>query len=263
MKKEDLQIFKDFFAGHIATFYGDDEYINANLRLKEDHTCRVCNEMNDITARLNLSDNDRLIAGVIALFHDIGRFTQFKLYQTYSDPKSVDHCKLSVDILNEHKTLDILPADESRIIKTAIRIHGKKAIPSDLDRRIVELTKLIRDADKLDIYHLIIENYKMYHDRPEEYPFENEFPDEPGYCSDIYDSVLNGKLVDYTKLKNLNDVKILKIGWVHDINYSVCLEKISEKGYIDDLFGFLPDNDEIKKLHKSIAMYIDERIKKG
>jgi len=88
-------------------------------------------------------------------------------------------------------------------------------------------------------------------------------PNEPGYCPEIYNSVLNGQLVDYGKLKNLNDAKILKIGWVHDINYSVCLEKISEKGYIDDLFGFLPENDEIKKLRESIVKYIDERIKKG
>jgi len=73
-----------------------------------------------------------------------------------------------VDVLNEHKTLDILPADEERIIKTAICIHGRKEIPGDLDPRIVEFTKLIRDVDKLDIYYLLIKNSKGYHDRPDD-----------------------------------------------------------------------------------------------
>lgn len=263
MKKQDLQHFKSWFASHIATFFGQSEYIDANLKLKEDHTYRVLDEINDIAAKLGLSENDRLIAGTIALFHDVGRFTQFKLYQTYSDPMSVDHCKLSLEILDQNNILDILPAGEQRIIKTAIRIHGQKQIPDHLDPAIVPFARLIRDADKLDIYQLLIKNYKIYHASPKDYPLEVELPDEPGYCSEIYDCILNGRLVNYNRVRTLNDIKILKVGWVYDVNYPAVLEKIKEKRYIEDLFKLLPDNEEMKQLRLSILKYIDERIAAG
>ena len=260
MKKQDLEQFKAWFAGHIAAFYGDDEYVNANLKLKEDHTDRVCIEINDLTRRLGLAENDRLIAETIALLHDVGRFTQFKLYKTYSDPKSVNHCRLSLDILRDNKVLDSLPVDEQRIIRTAIKLHGQKDLPANLDPAIVPFTKLIRDADKLDIYPLLISNYELYHANPDDYPLEVELPNEPHYCPEIFDRILNGRLVDYHKLKTINDAIILKIGWVHDINFPAALEKIRENRYIDELFKLLPENEDMKKLRTAIFKYIDERI---
>jgi hypothetical protein len=263
MKKQDLEQLKTWFAEHIAAFYGDDEFVNVHLKLKEDHTDRVRAEINELTEKLSLPANDRLIAETVALLHDVGRFTQFKVYKTYNDPKSVNHCQLSLDILRENNVLDTLPADEQRIIKTAIKLHGQKELPADLDSTIAQFAKLIRDADKLDIYPLLIKYYKLYLANPDDFPFDIEMPDEPHYCPEIYDNVLNGRLVDYTKLKTLNDIKILKIGWVHDINFPAALEKIRDSHYIDELFELLPDDENMKNLRTAVLKYIDERIAAG
>jgi len=263
MKKQDLEQLKAWFSDHVAGFYGDDKFVNDHIKLKEVHTDGVCAEMNELTEKLGLDENDRLIAETIALLHDVGRFTQFKIYNTYSDAKSGDHAQFSLDIIRQNDLLDKLPTDEQRIIKTAIKLHSQKNIPTDLDAAIVPFAKLIRDADKLDIYPLLLEYYKLYVANPDEFPLELEMPDEPYYCPEIYDSVLNGRLVDYTKLKTLNDVKILKIGWVHDINFTPALEKIRANGYIDELFELLADDDNMKKLRTVIFKYMDERIAAG
>jgi hypothetical protein len=263
MKKQDLEQLKAWFSDHVAGFYGDDKFVNNHIKLKEEHTDNVCTEMNELTEKLGLDENDRLIAETIALLHDVGRFTQFKIYNTYSDPKSVNHSQLSLDIIRQNGLLDTLDANEQRIIKTAIKLHSQKNIPADLDSAIVPFAKLIRDTDKLDIYPLLVKYYKLYLANPDEFPLEVEMPDEPYYCPEIYDSVLNGRLVDYTKLKTLNDIKILKIGWVYDINFSAALEKISDNHYLDELFGLLPDDEKIKKLRTVVLKYIDQRIAAG
>jgi hypothetical protein len=263
MKKQDLEQLKAWLTEHIAAFYGDDKFVNTHIKLKEVHTDGVCAEINELTEKLSLPENDRLIAETIALLHDVGRFTQFKIYNTYSDPKSVNHSRLSLDILRENNVLDTLPADEQRIIKTAIKLHGQKELPADLDSEIALFVKLIRDADKLDIYPLLLKYYNLFLTNPDDYPLEIEMPDEPYYCPEIYDRVLNGRLVDYEKLKTLNDIKILKIGWVYDINFPAALEKIRDNRYIEELFELLPDDDNIKKLHTAIFKYIDERIAAG
>ncbi|MFZ0035766.1 MAG: HD domain-containing protein, partial [Sedimentisphaerales bacterium] len=85
MKQEQLKKFRVWFGDYVAGFYGDDKFVNANLKMKEEHSLRVCKEMSYLAQELDLADNQKRIADVIALFHDIGRFEQFVKYRTYND----------------------------------------------------------------------------------------------------------------------------------------------------------------------------------
>ena len=42
MQPQQLTEYKQWYADYVAGFYGDDPFINANLKLKEEHTGRVC-----------------------------------------------------------------------------------------------------------------------------------------------------------------------------------------------------------------------------
>ena len=263
MKQTDLDKFKKYFADYIVDFYGDDKFVNDHLQLKEDHTARVCDEMNYLSAHSGFDENDRLIAETIALFHDIGRFPQFVKYKTYHDPKSCNHSRLSVQILKEDGILTCLLDDEQKLIIKAIALHSVKDIPTGIDPRVEMFSKLIRDADKLDIYYLMIENYKIYRADPENFHLDIEMPDEPWYTDEIMETVMKGELVDYRKLQTLNDVMILKIGWVHDINFPAALVKIKEAGYIEEFLAMLPKDDRVEKLKIATFEYIDKRIAEG
>ncbi len=259
MNNEQLNKLKSWFDGFVAGFYGDDEYVNANIKIKDDHSRRVCEEMLYLADELNLNKNQRLLAEVIALLHDVGRFPQFTKYRTYHDPRSVNHCLLALDVIQEQNLLCELSPDEKRTIETAVKLHGDKQLPPDLAGDTLLLSKMIRDADKLDIYYVVIEAYIQYRDDPDNFKLEIELPDNPQYSSEILLAVATGGLIDYKLLRTLNDMKLCQLSWVYDVNFTPTLERIKKRRYIEQIFEFLPKTDDIANARRKIFAYIDSR----
>ena len=75
---------------------------NSKIRLKQEHTFGVVKAADYICSREGMGEEDRELALLIALLHDIGRFEQFTVYKTYNDLKSIDHGSLGVNILTEN-----------------------------------------------------------------------------------------------------------------------------------------------------------------
>jgi hypothetical protein len=263
MNKEQLTKYKAWFDKFIAGFYCDNEYINANIKLKEEHTGRVCSEMLYLADELYLTDDKRLLAETIALFHDVGRFPQFAKYQTYVDPKSINHCLLGVEVLQKEKVLAELPENERQIIETAIRYHGEKELPNNLTGDTLLLSKMIRDADKLDIFNVIINAYIQRRDDPDSFRLEVEMPDEPRCTPQVLDAILTGGRIDYRALRTMNDMKLCVLGWVYDVNFVPTLLRLKERRYLETIFSFLPDTPDIRKAREKIFAYVDSRLRAG
>ena len=259
MNKKQFDRFKTWFHNYADSFYGKDEYINANLKLKQDHTDRVCDETTWLCDQMNLSQSDKFIALTVALFHDVGRFEQFIKYQTYVDPKSINHCLLALEELAENKTLDILTLREKTIIETAIKLHGIKKLPDNLDPGADLFTKIIRDADKIDIYHVVIVGYKKYLENPEDFDLEIEYPIGPDCTQKVVEDILNCRHVDYKELKTLNDFRLMQLGWVYDINFTQTLVRIKQRRYLHELIEMLPKNKSTVKVAEHIITYVDKR----
>ena len=249
--------FKLWFDRFVGGFYCDDEFVNANIKLKEDHSRRVCSEMLYLADELRIDENQRLPAETIGLFHDVGRFPQFARYRTYSDPRSVNHSALAIEVLKEEKILLPLAAEEREAIETAILYHGAKVLPAGLAGETMLLCKMIRDADKLDIYDVIIKSLIQQRDEPEKFKLEIEFPDVPGYTQEVFDAVMTGELVDYKRLKCFNDMKLCVLGWVYDINFVATFKRIRQRRNLEAIFGFLPDSEETRKVREKIFAYVD------
>jgi putative nucleotidyltransferase with HDIG domain len=250
--------FKEWFDGYAGSFFGDDAHVNANLQLKKTHTEYVCREMEDLCENLDLGENDRLIAGAIALFHDVGRFPQFAKYKTYRDDKSLNHACLGVNILQENAILDGLDAGEKEIILAAVRLHGDKRLPLDLDEKTGLFAKLIRDVDKLDIFRFAIEAMKAYMDDPANFMLEVEFSDERECNPEIVQAVINGDLIDYKKVKTLDDMRLTQLGWVYDVNFKPTFKKIKERGCLGQVSEFLVKTPETEKAAEAALRYVDE-----
>ena len=69
---------------------------NKKIKLKIDHIKRVAKMSKKIAQELNLNDEQIKLSEIIGLFHDIGRFRQAQLYDTFNDRMSVNHSELSV-----------------------------------------------------------------------------------------------------------------------------------------------------------------------
>ena len=260
MRQEQLEKFKKWFDDYVAGFYGDDEYINANIKLKDEHSKRVCEEMAYLAGELGLDENQRLIADTVALFHDIGRFRQFEEYQTYHDPRSLNHCILGLEVLGEYDVLAGVEQGEREVIEKAIEYHGLKELPAGLDGDCLLYCRMIRDADKVDIFYIVVVNYGEYEEDPEGFKLEVELPDEPWYSPEVVGAVLDGQRVDNEVLKTWNDMKLCQLSWVYDVNFAATLKRIKEKKYLKKIFDFLPSDGDIEKVKGKIFGYVDSRI---
>jgi hypothetical protein len=263
MEQGQLDKFREWFGDYVAGFYGDDAYVNANLKLKEDHSRRTCNEMRYLAEELPLSDNQKRVAELIALFHDIGRFRQFVRYGTYNDTRSEDHCLLSLKVLRETKVLDGIEKEEKQLIEKAIEYHGQKQLLADLEGECLLFSQLIRDADKIDVLYVVTEYYRQYRDNPEEFMLELEFPDEPGYSAEVVGGILCGRRIDNSELRTLNDMKLCQLGWVYDVNFAATLKRIRQRRFLEQVVDFLPRTEDIEKVKAKIFEYVDWRIKQG
>ena len=260
MEQKQLEAFKQWFTGYVRPFYTDeDEFLNQNIQLKECHTHRVCRVMRDLAGSLGMNDEDCRLAETVALFHDVGRFPQFKQYRTYKDTISENHCLLALKVLSENRVLDCLEDDERAIIERAIEFHGEKELPQ-LDERTGRFAKMIRDADKIDIFELLVENYRILAEEPEKFKWELEFPDTPECTPEIIEAILNHRLIGYDKLKTINDAKLLQLGWVFDVYFDWSLKLIDDRGHLQAIIDLLPKTDEIKAVTTYIVTYVEQRI---
>jgi putative nucleotidyltransferase with HDIG domain len=207
VQKQQIDKFKDWFENYVAGFYGDDDYINANIKLKEDHSIRVCRQIRYLAGELKLSADEKRLAEAIALFHDIGRFEQFKKYRTYSDHRSIDHSTFGLEVLAKENVLNGIDNREKTIIEKAIEFHNAMELPTGLDEGVLLFSQLIRDADKIDIYYVIAQYYKKYEENPEGFKLEIELPDTPAVTAKVIEDLIAGRRVDYRDLKSWNDME--------------------------------------------------------
>jgi len=255
-----LERFKRFFRSYVAGFYGDDDYVNRHIRMKDEHTFRVCQEISYLADQLALPAEQKILAETIALFHDIGRFRQFVTYRTYNDVRSTDHCRLGLEVLRETGVLNGLDRQQRTIIERAVEYHGRKELPRQLNDLELLFCRLIRDADKLDVYYVTTGFYKQYIADPSQFQYELELPDEPSYSQHVVQATLQEQLIDAATLRTLNDLKLMQLGWVYDVNFPATLRRIRERRFLEQILSFLPADEQIHKVQQKIFSYIEARI---
>jgi putative nucleotidyltransferase with HDIG domain len=147
-----------WYRDYARSFYSADSSVEPALRLKEEHCIRVAHGMRDLAVALSLDGEDMSIAAIAGLLHDIGRFEQYTQHRTFLDAKSLNHAELGIKVLTSAKLLDRFPRPVRERILDAVRFHNRAAIPDGLSEEDSRLARMVRDADKLDIWH-IVTNY--------------------------------------------------------------------------------------------------------
>ncbi|HXW68248.1 MAG TPA: HD domain-containing protein [Dissulfurispiraceae bacterium] len=263
MNRDKLLLFKQWFSGYCASFYTADEEDTRNLVLKEEHTAHVCQNILKIAGEEGLGAGDAVIAEAVALFHDAGRFPQFAKYKTFRDSLSVNHGELGAQELVRTGLLKNLPVREQEIIITSVKFHNAFKIPDLPCSDALIFLKLLRDADKLDIWRIFFEYYSKdsAKDRPSAVGLG--FPDTPEYSREVLACIFNKQIVSLAMLKTLNDFKLTKLSWVYDINFSSSLRMALEDNYIDRVAAALPQTSEIRKAVKIVHEYIRLKLEGG
>ncbi len=254
--KECLSDLKNWFANYASTFRCDDTDVRQNIDLKEMHTMRVCGEILHIGEKEGLSDDELRLAETIALFHDVGRFEQYARYRTFMDWKSENHAELGAKILEKHGVLDSLDIAAKDIVLRAVKHHNRPSLPREESDSVLLFSKLIRDADKLDIWKVVTDYYHRKDPRRNA-AVELDLPDTPGFSEEVFRSLANKRIVNIKDVKNLNDFKLLQIGWIFDVNFKPTLQRVKERGYLESIRDVLPESKEIDLLLNTINVCLD------
>ena len=226
-----------------------------SVTLKIDHTFRVMKLCEEIAKSLNFSDEDIELAKLCGLLHDIGRFEQWKNYQTFADRLSVDHGDLGVKILTTDNYIRNFISDDEydNIILTSVEFHNKYEIPDGLTEKELIFTKLVRDADKIDILYL----YTIGH---------IELNIEDSYFSDlVYNSLLSRKEILRTDLKTLADKLSISLGFIFDINYEKSFDILKNNKYFEIIVNYYKNkstSDILKKQLDDVLDVINSYIEK-
>ncbi|MBN2384780.1 HD domain-containing protein [bacterium] len=251
IEEEKLDALKQWFSHYVQSFQGYQSKIRRNIDLKEQHTRRVVLEIIAIGKKLSLTRDELRLAEIIALLHDLGRFEQFARYQTFKDQASENHAALGITIIKKQGVLESFEPMYQDIILQAIKNHNQPYLPPDMTGPILFYSKLIRDADKLDIWRVVIEYYYRKNS-PKNEALELDLPDTPGFSTEVMQDMLLKKNVSINHVKNLNDFKLLQMSWAFDINFQPTRETIQQRGYIEMLRGVLPASPDIDALLQTI-----------
>jgi putative nucleotidyltransferase with HDIG domain len=259
MTPGDLQDYKEQFAGYCKSFYSAHAEDQQNILLKEMHTSRVCENILTLSSALSLNDNQKLIAETIALFHDIGRFPQYARFKTFRDSVSVNHGLLGAEILLQEKFLQRLSKNEQEIIIESVKFHNAFSVPQKEEEEITFFIRLVRDADKLDIWRVFIEYYESPSDERAS-AVGLGLPDIPHYSSDVLSTIYKREIVSLSRIDTLNDFKLLQLSWIFDLNYTPSFRMLMEEDYLRRIIKTLPGTEEIRSLELFLTEFVRQKL---
>lgn len=228
------------------TIFFDDAQIVDGIILKEQHTWKVVQNCERLAKHLQLDEHDSLLAKMIGLFHDVGRFYQFTVYRTFNDALSENHAKLGLKVIKDLPFMKKLSQEDLATLKFAIGNHNAKVIATTDNKRHLAFAKLIRDADKIDIYRVLK-------------PFLG--PTDGSGCSpDFVELFVAGKQCDYTKMRTQDDRKLVRLMWVYDIYFAWSLQQIMQQHYIEDIIANLVHDEKMMLGINRLRQYIQEKL---
>jgi hypothetical protein len=259
MTERQLVRIRAWWHKYVRRFDKGDGDIRRNMRLKESHTLRVCREALSIGRALKISQEDLRITEALVLLHDVGRFVQYARYRTFADSASENHALLSLKIISRERVLSDLAPGTKSIIRGAIRFHNRAEIPPVRNRRLLFFSRLMRDADKLDIWRLVIGYYYAPPGR-KNHAISVGLPDAPGVTAGVMEDVRAGRIVASRNVKTLNDFKLLQLGWVFDVNFEPTLRAIERRAYMEKIRDVLPPDGTTTEAYSIVRGYVRERL---
>ena len=222
---------------------------NPMISDKVAHTFRVAENAEQIalhTSCPELAD----FAWFLGLLHDIGRFEQVRRYGTFADGQSVDHAELGADILFREGLIDRFPTEDlpegwRDTAEKAIRLHNKLTLPDCWPgkdgRRTQLLCRILRDADKIDIFRVNAE-----------VPLEQRAGKSRSMIGSS-DLVLPGvmacvrehRCVPRTEIHSAMDLRVVHCCLAFELEFAVSRKIAAKQGYLAEILQ-LRDRDGLR-----------------
>ncbi len=259
----DIQKARNEFKNFLKEYNNQKDILG--FKLKVVHTYHVVDNAKKIAINLNLSEEDILLAQLIALLHDIGRFEEISFLKQFDSVK-FDHASYGIKMLFEDNLIRNFIDDDryDEIIKRAIDNHSRLSIEDGLSERCLLHAKIIRDADKLD-------NFRVKKEEKIEAIFSGKIKNKDDIENSllshkVYETINAKKCVDICDRVTALDYWVCVLAFVFDLNFKESLEIVKDNNYINILIDRFNYNDlETKKKMENIRnilnCYINDKLR--
>ena len=251
-----MKISRDNVTKAFNDYVNEYDTSNEMIHLKSVHTLKVASNCDAIARSLDLNEEEIDLGWLIGMCHDMARFRQFTEYGTFNDAVSIDHaelgCKMLFDeglifnFIDESAATDY----ELSLIDKAIRYHSLYRLPEDLTKEELMYCNIIRDADKIDIFRVSVEE-----------PINNVYSAtrEELLNSEISPKVMEAFYEHHAILRklrqNMLDVKVGHVSLAFELVYDRSKELAVEQGYI---FKIIEDDYTKEATLKQVALIQQE-----
>lgn len=223
---------------------------NEMISLKYQHSYAVADLMAELGFRLDLSKEEITLAKIIGLLHDIGRFEQWKKYESFND-NNVDHADESCNYLfKDGHIRDFISVDKyDQIIEKAIRNHNKLSIP-EMEEREILFSKMIRDMDKVDIYKQSAIHFNYTFNAEEVTP-------------EVLEYFKKEKSIPKEIKKSKSDAIITMLCFIFDINFDESFDILVSTDNFDLFLSTIEVDQNSEKLWKKLRELCFDKINRG
>lgn len=225
------------------------------MHIKERHTFGVLANARAIADEEGFSPVVSRACLLAALYHDLGRFEQYRVWRTFHDQSSCSHGELSAYLLEHFGLLACEPLLASAVVQ-ACSLHSLQTLPADLSRDVRLITEVVRDADRIDILKI---NAGELAKKPLNPAFVHDLPDDAGvFSSRVIEKALAGRSVSYQELASVNDFRILLGTWFFQMTYASSRRRLAEEGFLTQILTAVPDGPHAQARDVLLAAIADE-----
>jgi len=230
------------FREYAASFKGAGAFCDENIDLKVEHTLCVASEMSRLCAAEKVPARLTGPASYAAMLHDISRFSQFRMSGSFNDAASFDHGDRSAEIAAAEGWVSGLDRRTAEAILTAVCWHNKPEIPDGLSPDALMLTRLLRDADKLDIFNVLL----IHLASPDNSAVTFSLDPAAGVTPEIAAAIAEGRQVLHRDMRSAADFLAAKLLWPFDLNFAWSKREFLRRDYIGRLMKHLPDDAALR-----------------
>lgn len=222
--------------------------------LKQEHTTRVCRAMEMLCASLDLDSPTTVRACAAAMVHDMGRFPQFAVFHTFSDARSKNHAALSCREIVRSNILSRLSATDRQLILRAVALHNRPRLSAKLGGDLNLLARLLRDADKIDIFYVMKDHY-LNPDSSHSF-ITHDLCDDGKVPEKVALSLLETRQNGLRHVNTLNGMRVFQAGMVYDLNFPAAAAAILDLEVIPVVLGGIPASDLITRLEQALLEHL-------
>ncbi|MCF4114147.1 MULTISPECIES: HD domain-containing protein [Dethiosulfovibrio] len=247
MRLKEIDEIRRWFDDYVASFYSTCGRLH-QLELKERHSHRVAENAGLLADELGWDESARHLAVAAGLLHDLGRFPQYRDYGTFYDFRSLDHGDRGERVFREDFPGDIIDPIELELIAFTTREHNKKDLPVGRTEKEMELLKLIKDSDRIDIFRVVREHIK----RGETDSIYPGIGPEGQFTPAVLDELRRYGKARYDQLRTLSDVLLFQLCWIKDMAHPQSVELLRDRGDLEWILDRLPENSTAAEILGSL-----------